>query len=150
MVKPHRFVSLALLATVALCSSHAAHANAPPGRYSYPLPGIVNDVKTNLTWQRAIDVGPYDLASATAYCAALTLGGFGWRVPTVKELVTLVDVSMTDASLPTIDPTAFPMTPNTYFWSSTPLPDGSSNWSVSFGSGIIVAQTTTLVRCVER
>jgi hypothetical protein len=42
------------------------------------------------TWQRAMD-----------YCTTLTLGGRkGWRLPTVEELASLVDVTQTDPSLP--------------------------------------------------
>lgn len=68
-------------------------------------------------------------ADAATACANLSLNGRGWRLPTVKELVTLVDVSV--ASGPTIDSTAFPDTPSGPFWSSTPWAEAACvAWTV--------------------
>lgn len=135
------------LALVALLSSHAAEANAPPGRYTFPQTGTVYDTKTKLTWQQSVDPGPYDLPGATSYCMSLGLAGGTWRVPTVKELLTIVDVTI--IGTPTIDTVAFPKTPVEYFWSSTLIADGTTAWSVNFGTGNTRVVTSTLVRCVR-
>jgi hypothetical protein len=142
MTHPRLLLSLAV---VALLASHPARANAPPGRVTYPQTGTVYDTKTKLTWQQAVDAGPYTLPGATTYCSSLALAGGSWRMPTVKELLTLVDVTIVGAA--TIDPVAFPNTQATYFWSSTTL--GTTGWDVDFGAGEAGTTGATLVRCVR-
>lgn len=90
---------------------------APAGRYTIAN-GTVYDSRTKLTWQQAVSSTTYSGADAVTYCPGLAaqLGGSGWRLPTIKELVSIVDFSRT---APAIDPTAFPSTPSGRFWSST-------------------------------
>jgi hypothetical protein len=86
--------------------------------------GAVHDNFTTLTWQQSIataggddGLGGYSWGShADSYCGEQTLQGGGWRVPKVKELTTIVDVTTMD---PAIDATAFPGAPIALFWSST-------------------------------
>jgi hypothetical protein len=114
----------------------SADANAPAGRYVLTA-GTVQDTKTGLTWQRTVPSATYDWDGAKTYCASTvstSLGGTGWRLPTLKELQTIVDY--TQATAPLIDSTAFPSTPSTWFWSSSPgagLLDYAGD--VSFGDG---------------
>lgn len=57
-----------------------------------------------------------------------------WRLPTIKELATLVEY---DRPSP-IDLQVFPGTPSLWYWSSTPYHrQGSRAWFVAFGSGDI-------------
>ena len=126
-----------------------AHADAPAGRYTITN-GTVYDTKTKLTWQQAVPSTKYAWARANTYCSGLNLTGTGWRLPTVKELQTIVDESRTN---PTIDPTVFPSTPSDYFWSSSPLAgSSSSSWYVYFIYGAAyysVVSNTYYVRCVR-
>jgi hypothetical protein len=92
-----------------------ALADAPPGRYEIDA-DTVRDTKTSLTWKRAVTTMPGggnvpSLEEANKLCA------LPWRLPTIKELATLVDESATAA--PFIDLKAFPGTPNLPYWSST-------------------------------
>src|SRR5437868_3798480 len=92
-----------------LCSAYAA---APGGRYQYMGSSVVVvDTKTNLTWQR-MQAAAMSWAAANAYCAnpstATALGGTGWRLPTVKELLSLLDVSQPIEQR--LDRSAFPQT----------------------------------------
>ena len=142
-----RFLAVVALATVAFTRS--ADANAPAGRYTTSS-GTVYDTKTKLTWQQAVAPGTYTWANAKAYCAGLSLNGTGWRLPTIKELQTIVDESQTN---PSIDTTAFPSTPANWFWSSSPLV-GSSSYacSVSFNDGSAdcsAVSSASYVRCVR-
>jgi hypothetical protein len=61
------------------------------------------------------------------------LGG-GYRLPTVKELLTIVDFSKSN---PAIDSNAFPNTPAVAFWTATPLAGSppTSAWFISFDDG---------------
>ena len=123
-------------AAVLACVTPAlsVRANAPPGRYTASN-GTVTDTKTKLIWQQA-SPSAMPWAEAKSYCAGIgaTLGGNGWRLPTIKELQTLVDVSV--SSPPAIDVTYFPNASSDNFWSSTPsTADSSRVWIVAFGDG---------------
>lgn len=123
---------LAITALVAGALSSSAQANTPPGRYTTATL-TVYDTRTKLTWQRTVPSVTYSSTAAKDYCATAGtfLGGTGWRLPTVKELLSIVDYSQPSAP---IDSTAFPGTPANYFWSSTTVVGSSiSAWTVSFG-----------------
>ena len=130
-----------------------ARASAPAGRYVVNG-GTVLDNQTKLTWQRTASPTRYSWANAKTACdgAGVTLGGNGWRVPTIKELQTLVDFSQ-PATAALIDATAFPATASDSFWSSTPLTGSASMaWDVNFilGNAANEAVTSPLyVRCVR-
>jgi hypothetical protein len=121
MVSAKRTTGIAIVALVLAtlaATGLVAHANAPPGRYVDAGVGAVTDTKTGLTWQVATTKsdggGIHDLSSAQSACSLL---GAGWILPDIKQLETLVDES--GQSLPLIDQTAFPGTPNAPFWSKT-------------------------------
>lgn len=137
--------------------------DAPAGRYTIPGDGTVYDTATTLTWQRAANMTPTTWASAGPYCASLTgPAGGGWRLPTVKELTTLLDYSR--PSSPFIDSVAFPGIPaqsslgvTNAFWSATPLVGmsvglSSGAWLVYFDSAITQPNPLNVggaVRCVR-
>ena len=125
-------------------------ADAPPGRYDLGVSGTVRDTRTTLIWQRAISAELYSRNAAASYCAGLSLAGTGWRLPQVSELLTLVDRTRNQ---PAIDATAFPATPVTWFWTSTPYaPDLAKGWRVDFGIGYsngFELGTAARVRCVR-
>ena len=136
---------------VLLVSIAPARGAAPAGRYTVSA-GTVYDMKTKLTWQQSVTPTTYTFSDATNYCAALsvTLGGAGWRLPTIKELQTIVDYSQADA--PWIDRTAFPSTPVHYFWSATAEAGTTTHWVLDFSVGGIQLpgmSTSNNVRCVH-
>jgi hypothetical protein len=107
-------------------------AEAPPNRYQI-VDGTVRDVRTNLTWQQAVDVHTFQDREAGSYCEKLDLAGGGWRLPTRAELLTLVDPS---EQAPKLDKHAFPATPSTWFWTTTMFIDiAASAWAVNFEDG---------------
>ena len=70
---------------------------------------------------------------AAVNTAALCGHSDGWRLPTQRELLTLV---YADGSSPSIDPTYFLNTPASDFWSgSAYVPDPSGAWIVLFSNG---------------
>jgi hypothetical protein len=95
--------------------SNARNASgAPNGRYTIAN-GVVFDEQTKLAWQQTTSLLKYLATDASTYCAALTFPSFssGWRVPTWKELHTLMD-----ARTRQLDPTAFPDAADDFYWSS--------------------------------
>lgn len=132
-----RLKKLCVAMVVVACGAPAlaVWASAPPGRYTKGN-GTVTDTKTKLTWQQAVGPSMMTWAAAKTYCAGLgaTLGGTGWRLPTVKELATLVDTSV--SSGPAIDLTFFPDAPTVGYWSGTLVANSPSfAWVVSATDG---------------
>ena len=71
-------------------------------------------------------------ADAQSYCSSLVSGGSGFRLPTLKELDSLVDPTV--PSGPTLDKTTFPSTETNVYWTSSPVgPDVSSSGRALFG-----------------
>jgi hypothetical protein len=128
-----------------------ARVLVPPARYTVAA-GTVLDVQTNLTWQQTPGPVTTGWAAAKSYCAALSLDGPGaWRLPTAKELVTLVDAVL--PAPPAIDPTAFPGAAPLPFWSTTPIATQPTHpWGLDFSRGYIVdldPASANAVRCVR-
>jgi hypothetical protein len=119
----------------------------PPARYTISA-STVRDVSTGLTWAAAIDPVTETADNAIVFCANLATDGGGWRLPEIAELETLVDTSRAS---PAIDPTAFPGTPSTQFWSRSAYLT-QTNMLLDFtGGSVINGLTSTLhqVRCVR-
>jgi Protein of unknown function (DUF1566) len=142
---------LLVVAIAWLALTKTADANAPAGRYTISA-GTVYDTKTKLTWQQSVPTTTYVWADAKAYCSSAAvgaaLGGTGWRLPTIKELQSLIDYTQSSA----IDQTAFPGTPaGGLFWSSTPSADTpTSAWAIVNGKAFAYDMATTAyARCVR-
>ncbi len=126
------------------------YADAPEGRYTIG-DGTVLDTKTNLEWQQTISEDSFTWEAAKTHCSTLSLNGSApWRLPSMKELQTLVDRRR---MVPAIDLKAFPNTPAAHFWTSSPLAGSASDaWYVGFdyGNTYYDAVTNTYrVRCVR-
>lgn len=102
---------------------------------------VVVDATTGLSWQRLVDARAVTFDDAKASCATL---GERYRLPTIQELLTIVDYSVaqqTTATAPMIDAAAFPETPAESFWASpSPLSDAGLPYTVNFGNGLVVGQ----------
>jgi hypothetical protein len=97
--------------------SSAPAAKVAPSYDGTSVPQVTVDNVTGLWWQRTVGA-PATWDDAQAACAALALGGADdWRLPSMMELVSLLDEVAVEA--PRIDGAAFPGTPGAEFWSST-------------------------------
>jgi len=107
---------------------------APP-RFTDLDDGTVRDNNgSGFEWQQGFSPGEQNQAASNTYCASPPLDGGGWRLPTMDELVSIVDRSRTD---PSIDTSFFPGTPSREFWSSSPVAGSPSNgWSSSAGHAL--------------
>jgi hypothetical protein len=143
--------SAMLPGAIVLCVSGwlaRAAADAPPDRYTLAQ-GLVTDNRTGLVWQQPASTSFYTWDQARTYCQALRLGtSSGFRVPSLKELMTLVDPTR---RMPALDSKAFPSTPTEWFWSSSNRA-ASGPAAVSFASGGTAyyrASDALRVRCVR-
>jgi hypothetical protein len=125
----------------------------PPGRLVVNGDGSVTDSVTKLIWQQATNPAN-TIAGAPGACAALSVGSLtsGWRLPTVKELVSIVDFE--SATSPMIDTAAFPNTTPTNYFASTPVSASGGLYVVHFGTGVVGtdpsnANFTNIFRCVH-
>jgi len=79
--------------------------------------GTVTDNTTGLMWQKQDDGEQRTWKEAMAYAKALALAGHtDWRLPTVAELVGIVDYRRHS---PAIDTAVFPGTASSGYWSSS-------------------------------
>ena len=139
------------------------HLDRDPPEPRYAIEGqapddVVADRGTHLTWQRRPSQQTYSFDAAGAYCAALTLPGNGWRLPSVKELQTIVDESRPS---PAFDRDTFPdlpesAAPGPLFRSSSPSADcPDCAWLMRadgsvFDTGVDAMQAAShYVRCVR-
>jgi hypothetical protein len=116
------------------------HARAVRGEQtSHPLvddqDGTVTDTATGLMWQKETAPGAFSWNEALAYCENLTLAGHeDWRLPTIKELRSLVRYDTFD---PSIDSEFFTDTVSSYYWSATSNVTcrGGGVWYIHFSYG---------------
>ena len=149
MTKVARVFPLAL----ALTLSFAARGDAPADQYLTftPVSPTISDHYTGLVWTRApvqTNVSRVQYANAEAACSTLSIEGRRWRMPTVRELLTIVDElphleydPVAHNNLPrAIDANAFPATPSGRFMAMSP--DYANNlWFVDFSNGNAGRQT---------
>jgi hypothetical protein len=125
----HRLCRLLGLGAILLAGGPAV-ATAPTGRFmvtsgSGGNNGTVYDTKTKLTWQQTVTSTTYTWANAKTYCAGVgsSLGGTGWRLPTVKELQSILDFTLTSTPM---FPSPFAQSQQLIqYWTLTVAPTGT-------------------------
>ncbi|HSQ62904.1 MAG TPA: DUF1566 domain-containing protein [Polyangiaceae bacterium] len=143
-----RFAAPLALAVVCTFTVLARAVGAPTDQYQVfnKDSQYIRDLKTGLYWLRQPSTkGNY--SSAESYCGGATVLGLKYRLPTYKELLTLVDEdphleydpSSGTNTLRYIDPNAFPATPADVFWTLSQQTDGKAK-VVSFGDGQTAAR----------
>lgn len=94
----------------------------------------VTDQYTGLMWQ-STEILPQKWENALAYCEELQLGGFDdWRLPTLKELMTLVNEEHIS---PSINPSFFAAIRTSAYWTSTTYSGHPAfAWYIRFDNGL--------------
>src|SRR5580658_2325767 len=160
------WATVASCSTGLVCESYAGPVCLVPNWAEWPMPnaqvdvtngapnlesytdngdGTVTDKVTGLMWQQSVESVTYTQPDALAYCAGLSLAGYtDWRLPTVIELISIVDPG---ASSPALNTKYFPAVAfweNAGFWTST-LTAGmpGSAWDVPFSDGEAYYQPVT-------
>jgi hypothetical protein len=134
----------------ARCVRTNASAIGTSPSFAIPGDGSVVDMKSKLVWQRDAEAGAHTWAEAKTYCETLTVAAGGFRLPSMKELQTLIDESAAD---PAIDAAAFPGAPGESFWTGSPLAGSMAEaWFVNFYNGVAytsLVDHTYRARCVR-
>lgn len=125
---------------------------------------MVKDDVTNLIWERKTISNKdqtYTWDDAKAYAESLALdGNSGWRLPTIRELLTIIDFAKSTA--PAVNADYFPNISKSLYWTSTDYVLGSavyddqgnfqsysSAWSINFSNGTEdVASNKTAIKRV--
>lgn len=140
-------VLFGLTGTVEAACVNTIPANTPTARFIISTDGTVTDTRTGLMWMRCSlgqvwngttctgSAAQYVWADALAQADVSTYAGHGdWRLPNVKELVSIVERR---CATPAINPEVFPATSSWKYWTSSPSVAGPGNWAVivAFGQG---------------
>lgn len=127
--------------TSRFCARYVRGASASVGHNYYNNgDGTITDIDTGLMWTQ-VPGSARNWNAAMTYAEGLTTATYtDWRLPNVKELQSLVDITMTTATSAAtakaaLNRTLFPAATATAYWSSTALAGGSltSAWLVEFG-----------------
>jgi hypothetical protein len=138
-------------------------AAPPPNHYSLidgPIQRAIQDNYTNLVWQekdsQMLSPSPMSWESAVTYCSSMTVNGSGWRLPSIKELATLVNEAPPSSRLsPTVDTAVFGSTAGASYWSSSlynrKTPSAAAYpWTLNFRDGSTsYTESTAFAKCVR-
>lgn len=105
----------------------------------------VRDDETGLVWEKTLETNQVSWADARAACADKDVGGRkGWRLPSIFELASLMDLSMsTGPTLPLGHP--FTNVQMDVYWSATTVAGTpNSAWLVFFDTGKVLYAFKTI------
>jgi hypothetical protein len=134
-----------LLAAGFVITKKSAKIQSSGARFIDNKDGTITDNKTGLTWVKNPHTdlpekfkGEMKWQYAIDACKGLDFAGHkDWRLPTVEELISIIDweAGAKDGD-PTIDKKFFPDTKTNYYWTITPCPWGAGHARiVSFSNG---------------
>ena len=109
---------------------------------------IVIDHTTGLEWEDTSHAKTFEarLSDAKNYCRSLNLNGTGWRLPTIEELLTIVDKGSEESVIFNI----FKNNNNYYYWSINELTHVAYTMDFSKGENGFNGKAGLLnVRCVR-
>lgn len=109
----------------------------PKNRFAVLEGALVQDKVTGLVWQQRISKAEMSWTEAVSFCPTV---GPGFRLPTVKELVSLMSLSVASDQ----DTSAFPdlatISPaNLVFWAATPslISPGAAAWMAGINASLV-------------
>ena len=113
--------------------------------------GEAYDRATMLTWETGDgqNASLRSLASGETYCGSK---GTGWRVPTLKELLTVLEEDLAGSGVAAVNSAIFAGAMAGFYWTETIVYNGGStanHWAVDFGTGVPSSQQAAYVRCVK-
>ncbi len=125
---------------------HQKGVSRPDPRLSVKT-NTVTDNLTGLMWQRSLNTQATNWWSAVTYCQELIILEVSrppaieykdWRLPNIKEFLSLIDFTQHDPALPSGHPFTDIQTHS--YWSSTTIERDSPpkrNWTIAFARGLV-------------
>ena len=120
--------------------------------FAQSKPDVVLDERNHIYWQDNTESAQSseDWEDALSYCHTLTLDGLqGWRLPTFRELLSIVDFGRVNPAVLRV----FAHTAEGTYWTSTPFAANVSRaWTIDFRSGVTYysyKSTNHAMRCVK-
>jgi len=106
-----------------------------PGGTTILTTVAVLDRETGLVWEQSPSTSPFDWEGAQLHCNQLSKGNrYGWRLPTIQELASLMDPSQSNPVLPSGHPFSNVQLQMSKYWSATTYAN-SSAWGMLFAGG---------------
>ena len=121
--------------------THSRDNALPTAQRFVILPAFANDAvldkNTGLVWEKSPQTTSARWSVARRTCAEKSVGGQkDWRLPSLEELASLVDYSVSPPSLALPPGHPFLSVQSSVYWSSTrPGEDPKGSWGVHFGLG---------------
>ena len=113
----------------------------------------VFDKETGLVWERSPSTSIFGASEAHVHCNTLVIGNrFGWRVPTIQELSSLIDTTQANPALSLGHPFINISTSQLYWSANADTFGAGGPWSVGFnGNGQVTSGGggNPLVWCVR-
>jgi len=146
-MKTRRSVTLIAVLVAACCSPLLAQVGQTwdqqfPGPNRFKVLSVFNnaavfDKETGLVWERSPSTSIFGASEAHFHCNTLVIGNrFGWRVPTIQELASLIDPTQSNPSLPVGHPFTNIHTDQLYWSATADTFGGGAPYSVGFnGNG---------------
>ena len=121
----------------------AVTGTLPARRFTDNQDGTISDLYTGLQWQKIQSSNTMSWEEALAYSKTISLGGkTDWRLPNVKEIQSLNDVTL---SKPSFNRTYFPDVLSGNFRTSTTLIQSTEKaWDINVDYGIVSYNLKTL------
>lgn len=144
---------LTSIAQAQTCNS-SIPPSTPASQFTDNADGTVTDNKTELMWMRCSlgqtwgggtcsgSAGTFNWQTALNAATSHSFAGHSdWRLPNVRELASIIEISCFSPSINTF---IFPLTPNGWYWSATPhkgfgLGFDVAAWLVKFGNRTDIA-----------
>jgi hypothetical protein len=146
-----RLLGLPALLALLLCLNVQAQApKSSPDRFQVSADGQeVLDQDTRLIWRRCLEGMRYEAgrclgepqalawSQGVDWAKAVSLPTTSWRMPTMMELTSVIDMNRHGAP---VDPVLFPDTPRVYVWSATVNERTPSHaWVMFYANGYMMS-----------
>lgn len=114
----------------------------------------VLDRETGLVWERSPSTTPFTWNVAQIHCNQAIGNRWGWRLPTLQDLGSLIDPTVLQPGPTLAAGHPFLNVQSASYWSATAIADGPAfAWGVSFRFGVAITDDKTatdkLVWCVR-
>ncbi len=121
--------------------------NLPASHFTDNGDGTISDHYTGLVWQKIQAPNAMSWEAALVYSQGMVLAGTSdWRLPDIKELQSINDVSL---AMPSFNHIYFPNVVSGNYWSSTTMQNTASKaWDLNVDYGIVSYNDKTILEKV--